>query len=151
MSVYTYHLIEALQGANNRPGETTVKLSDLMNYLGKAVPESARKLCTAEQVRTSITMRRTDFPIALVRGGKGLPAGGWSAVKRRPILRLAGSSRPSVTGPSPSAVTSPGRVIITGDQNRSLVRDVSGAVEFAAGGRRPQERRSGIVERTWRR
>jgi uncharacterized caspase-like protein len=49
MSVYTYHLVEALHGANNQPGDTTVKLSDLMNHLARSVPKSARALCNAEQ------------------------------------------------------------------------------------------------------
>lgn len=44
LSLYTYHLLEALRGAGNRPGDTVVRVSDLMNYLGKAVPESARAL-----------------------------------------------------------------------------------------------------------
>src|SRR5262249_33730419 len=79
MSLYTYHLIEALQGANNRPGETTVKLSDLMNHLGRAVPESARAL-HGEQVPFFDTAAE-DFAVALLRGGKGLPAGGWPAVE----------------------------------------------------------------------
>ena len=49
MSIYTYHLLEALQGAGNRPGDTVVRVSNLMNHLGKTVPESARRLCQAEQ------------------------------------------------------------------------------------------------------
>ena len=43
-SIYTYHFLEALQGAGNQPGDTEVRLSNLMNHLTKAVPESARKL-----------------------------------------------------------------------------------------------------------
>ncbi len=43
-SIYTYHFLEALQGAGNMPGDTEVRVSNLMNYLGKAVPEAARKL-----------------------------------------------------------------------------------------------------------
>jgi uncharacterized caspase-like protein len=45
MSIYTYHLIEALKGANNIPGDTMVRISNLMNHLSKTVPESVRKLC----------------------------------------------------------------------------------------------------------
>ncbi len=80
MSVYTYHLIEALQGASNRPGESAVKLSNLMNHLGRAVPDSARTLCHAEQVPFFDTAAE-DFPVALLRGGKGLPGAGWPAVQ----------------------------------------------------------------------
>ena len=35
MSLFTYHLIEALQGAANLPGDTTVKISNLMNHLSQ--------------------------------------------------------------------------------------------------------------------
>jgi hypothetical protein len=80
MSIYTYHLVEALQGAGNRPGDTVVRVSNLMNHLGKAVPESARGLCQAEQTPFFDTATE-DFPVAVLRGGKGLPAGGWDAVR----------------------------------------------------------------------
>jgi len=42
MSIYTYHLIEALQGKGNQAGDTAVRISDLMDYLSKTVPESVR-------------------------------------------------------------------------------------------------------------
>ena len=87
MSVYTYHLIEALQGAGNRPGEKAVKLSNLMNYLGKSVPESARDLCSAEQVPFFDTAAE-DFAVALLRGGKGLPSGGWPAVEEKAHITI---------------------------------------------------------------
>ena len=79
-SVYTYHFLEALQGAANRPGDTEVKVSNLMNHLSKAVPESARKLHGAEQT-PHFDMDAGDFIIAKLRGGKGLPDKGWEEVK----------------------------------------------------------------------
>jgi uncharacterized caspase-like protein len=42
MSIYTYHLIEALYGAGNHPQDTQVCLSNLMGHLGKSVPQSAK-------------------------------------------------------------------------------------------------------------
>jgi uncharacterized caspase-like protein len=118
MGVYTYHLIEALQGANNRPGETTVKLSNLMNHLGRAVPESARTLCHAEQTPVFDFLAAEDFPVALLLGGSGLPAGGWPAVEaesRAAIGRIvqAIGERSIAIGGNVS-----GSVIITGDRNR---------------------------------
>jgi uncharacterized caspase-like protein len=71
MSIYTYHFIEALQGANNQPGDTTVRVSNLMNHLGKSVPESARTMHKVEQTPYFDTATE-DFPIALLLGGKGL-------------------------------------------------------------------------------
>ncbi|MEH2046555.1 caspase family protein [Nostoc sp.] len=72
MSLYTYHLIEALQGAANQPGDSKVMLLNLINHLGKTVPESARTLCKKEQTPFFDTAME-DFPIAMLRGGKGLP------------------------------------------------------------------------------
>jgi Caspase domain len=113
MSVYTYHLIEALQGANNRSGETAVKLSNLMNHLGRSVPEFARILCNAEQVPFFDTASE-DFAVALLRGGKGLPGAGWTAVEE--------DSRAAI-----------GRIVqAIGERSIAVGGDVSGSV-FVAG------------------
>jgi uncharacterized caspase-like protein len=107
MSIYTYHLIEALQGAGNRSGDTLVRVSNLMNHLGKAVPESAHKLCRAEQTPFFDTATE-DFPVALLRGGKGLPVGGWEAVQSE-------------------AATTIGRVVQTiGERSVTMGGDMSG-------------------------
>jgi hypothetical protein len=138
MSVYTYHLIEALQGAGNQPGETTVKLSNLMNYLGKAVPESARDLCNAEQVPFFDTAAE-DCAVALLRGGKGLPAGGWPAVEEKAhitigrIVQAIGERSVAIGGDVS------GGVIIAGDQNRITHERDSGPMESAADGCRPEK------------
>jgi uncharacterized caspase-like protein len=117
LGVYTYHLIEALQGANNRPGETTVKLSNLMNHLGRAVPESARALCHAEQTPFFDTAAE-DFAVAMLRGGRGLPVGGWPAVEAE--------SRAAI-----------GRIVqATGDRSIAIGGNVSGSVVIAGDGNR---------------
>ncbi len=51
-----------------------------MNYLARAVPESVRQLAQADQVPFFDTTTE-DFPVAMLRGGRGLPAAGWEAVK----------------------------------------------------------------------
>lgn len=71
LSLYTYHLIEALKGAANLPGDRQVTLSNIMTHLGKTVPESARAIET-EQTPFFDTATE-DFPVALLCGGKGLP------------------------------------------------------------------------------
>jgi hypothetical protein len=73
LSVYTYHLIEALKGMANQPGDRLVKISNVMTHLGKTVPESARNLCHAEQI-PFFDAATEDFPVAMLRGGKGLPS-----------------------------------------------------------------------------
>ncbi|MCT7979678.1 caspase family protein [Laspinema olomoucense] len=82
MSIYTYHLIQALQGAGNSPDDTVVRLSNLMNYLAKTVPDSAASEFGITQT-PNFDISNEDFAvaIALLRGGKGLPPGGWDAVK----------------------------------------------------------------------
>lgn len=84
MSVYTYHFLEALQGAANKPGDKledkVVMVSNLMNHLGKTVPETVRKLYSQEQ-NPNFDMNAEDFALAKLRGGKGLPEKGWDAVK----------------------------------------------------------------------
>jgi Caspase domain len=82
MSIYTYHFIEALQGAGNLPDDTVVRLSHLMNYLGKTVPQTASS--QFREIQTpNFDISNQDFAvsIALLRGGKGLPPEGWNAVK----------------------------------------------------------------------
>jgi hypothetical protein len=79
-SIYTYHFLEALQGAGNQPGDTDVRVSNIMNHLGKAVSETARQLCNVEQ-NPQFDMTGGDFIIAKLRGGKGLPSKGWDEVK----------------------------------------------------------------------
>jgi hypothetical protein len=80
MSIYTFHFLEALQGAANKPGERVVTVSNLMNHLGKTVPETARNLYSAEQT-PHFDFDTVDFAIAKLRGGKGLPDRGWDDVK----------------------------------------------------------------------
>jgi len=89
LSLYTYHLIEALHGAGSRPGETVVRLSDLMYYLGKTVPESAQAM--GKKQTPSADLAAEDFPVAMLRGGKGLPGDPLAEVKKeteQTLIRL---------------------------------------------------------------
>lgn len=113
LSLYTYHLIEALRGAGNRPGDTTVRVSNLMSHLSKAVPESARTLCQAEQT-PFFDIATEDFPVALLQGGKGLSGAGFvpaqGAATSQPATR-ASSDR------SVAAGTISDSTVVTGDHN----------------------------------
>ncbi|MBR8828904.1 MAG: caspase family protein [Gomphosphaeria aponina SAG 52.96 = DSM 107014] len=80
LSIYTYHFLEALQGAGNQVGDTVVKVSNLMNYLGKTVPETVQSLYNVKQT-PHFDLDGNDFAIAKLRGGKGLPDKGWDEVK----------------------------------------------------------------------
>ncbi|NJN09003.1 MAG: caspase family protein [Richelia sp. RM1_1_1] len=85
-SIYTYHFLEALQGAGNKPGDTEVRISNIMNHLGKAVPESAKKI-NQEQIPQNDTSGE-DFVIAKLRGGKGFSDKGWDEVKSEAIQKI---------------------------------------------------------------
>jgi esterase/lipase superfamily enzyme len=80
LSIYTFHFLEALQGAGNQAGDRVVRVSNLMNYLGKSVPETTRKLYDRDQT-PHFDFDTGDFAIALLRGGKGLSEKGWDEVR----------------------------------------------------------------------
>ena len=63
--------MEALQGAGNQAGDRVVRVSNLMNYLGKSVPETTRQDYNRNQT-PHFDFDTGDFAIALLRGGKGL-------------------------------------------------------------------------------
>lgn len=111
MSVYTFHLVEALQGAGNRPGDDLVRVSNLIDYLGRTVPTSARQLCQAEQTPFFDTATE-DFPVALLRGGKGLPAEGWTAAQEEAAETMRHVA--TITGTGVIA-QGPGAVAVAGD------------------------------------
>jgi Caspase domain len=120
LSVFTHHLLEALLGAGSKAGEAEVRLSNLMGYLGRAVPASVRRMYSADQVPFFDTATE-DFPVALLRGGKGLPARGWNAAEleverdNRPVISaVASGERAVAVGGSLSGAT-----IITGDGHKS--------------------------------
>ncbi|NER22634.1 MAG: caspase family protein [Symploca sp. SIO1C2] len=97
MSIYTFHFLEALQGAGNQPGDQVVTVSHLMNYVGKTVPASAKELCQAEQT-PFFDFATEDFPVALLHGGKGMPQQGWDEVKAEAQERISQISNVSVEG-----------------------------------------------------
>ncbi len=78
-----------------------------------------------------------DFPVALLRGGKGLPAGGWPAVEKKAhatierIVQAIGDRAVAIGGDVSRGV------IITGDRNQITRERDFGPLEFAAGGRSP--------------
>ena len=80
LSIYTYHFLEALQGAGNRVGDTEVKLSDLMGHISDTVSKTALKEWNAQQT-PYFDLGGNNFAIAKLRGGKGLPDNGWDDVK----------------------------------------------------------------------
>jgi hypothetical protein len=70
MSVFTYHLIEALTGHIGRPDEPEVLVTEVMDYVARKVPATALSEWKAAQ-EPAFQMSGTAFPLALVLGGKG--------------------------------------------------------------------------------
>jgi len=74
MSIFTYHLIEALTGhAEPEEGAKEVLVSDIMGHVHRHVPQSANDDWGVEQ--TPDYQVSGNFPIALLLGGKGLSKG----------------------------------------------------------------------------
>lgn len=73
LSIFTYHLLEALRGEANKPGDTSVTVSSLIGHLGKTVPASAeREWGASQEPWTEFTGE--DFPVALIGRGHKAPA-----------------------------------------------------------------------------
>jgi tetratricopeptide (TPR) repeat protein len=71
MSIFTYHLIEALTGhAQPKEGSKEVLITDIMSHVTRRVPESAWNDWGQEQ-DPSHHMMSINFPIALLLGGEG--------------------------------------------------------------------------------
>ena len=75
ISIYIYHLLEALQGAESHPDDKEISVSSLSRYLDKKVIKS-----THHQQKPNSKIYG-DFNIGLLRGGEGLPVGGWNSIK----------------------------------------------------------------------
>jgi hypothetical protein len=74
MSIFTYHLVEALSGAAQpQGGATEVLISDILSYVYRHVPQSAQAAYGVEQ--TPDGQLTGVFPLALLSGGKGLQNG----------------------------------------------------------------------------
>ncbi|MBN1890635.1 MAG: caspase family protein [Thermoflexales bacterium] len=96
MSIFTYHLIEALTGhAQPQEGAKEVLVSDVMSHVYRRVPDSAKKECDADQVPDF--QISGNFPVALLLGGKGLSKG---QPAPDPLAPIAAGSVTSVGGDS---------------------------------------------------
>jgi hypothetical protein len=84
MSLFTYHLIEALTGhAQPQGGAAQVLVSDLISHVYRWVPESAQAQHGARQ--TPDYQLAGNFPVALLLGGDGLGKGQAAPDPLRPL------------------------------------------------------------------
>ncbi len=74
MSIFTYHLIEALTGhAQPASGASEVLVSDVMSYVWRTVPQSAQ--ADWGEPQEPDYQVSGNFPVALLLGGQGLAKG----------------------------------------------------------------------------
>ena len=131
LSIYTYHLLEALSGAGNRPGDTEVHVSHLMTHLANAVPISALREHSAAQT-PFFDLATEDFAVALLMGGRGLPDDGWQSTE----VTINSTGQPvNLTG-SELTVQGQGNLVVNAG-GVNVVGDVQGSVNagmFIPGG-----------------
>lgn len=112
MSLFTYHLIEALTGhANHRPGDTEVYILDVMNYLTQQVPESAREI--GKEQHPNFHFEGESFPISKLLGGKGIPRGKKPPTVEETITLPVESNSPIVET-NTSSINGDGNIVIQG-------------------------------------
>lgn len=91
MSIFTYHLVEALTGYAQPNGAKEILVSDVMSYVSRRVPESAR-----DEYRVSQTpvyeISGENFPVALLLGGQGIGKGQQLPHPLGPLPATAGST-----------------------------------------------------------
>ncbi len=131
MSIFTYHLIEALTGhAQPAAGATEVLVSDVMSHVWRRVPQSAQTDWGADQQPDYQVSG--NFPVALLLGGKGLGRGMTAPDPlAAPVAPAPGGDQIIATGPvatrgsavstgSGAAVAGDGNIVITGKVGRNV-------------------------------
>lgn len=122
LSIYTHHLLEALDGAGSQSADKVVRVSHVMKHLAETVPATTAKEWNQAQT-PFFDMAAEDFPMALLRGGKGLPTGGWQVGEAVQQLQR-GTYQATLQGDG---------VIVQGDHNR-LASGGSAIIEGSVSG-----------------
>jgi uncharacterized caspase-like protein len=122
MSIFTYHVIEALLGHSQPPnGATDVLVSDVMSHVSRQVPRSAAADWKA--VQQPDYQVSGNFPIALLLGGKGLAIGANPPVPDLAPPAADGAGSVTVSSPGERSVAigggTTGTTIITGNNSRA--------------------------------
>lgn len=118
MSLFTYHLVEALTGhAQPAGGADEVLVSDLLSHVYRQVPASVRPLGHEQTPTFELS---GNFPVALVLGGKGVTNEQPPPDPLAPLRELPTHSRSVTAGVRGVAVAGDlsGSIIVTGDHSR---------------------------------
>jgi hypothetical protein len=131
MSIFTYHLIEALTGhARPAAGATEVLVSDIMGHVSRRVPQSARADCGEDQHPDY--QISGNFPVALLLGGGGL-----GKDERVPdVLAPLPAGTPEAARSNAGGVTARRDVIVHGDMvggDKITIGNIIGSTGVAVG------------------
>lgn len=125
LSLFTYHLIEALTGhAAQDTGDTAVGVFELMEYLSTKVPETAQAVHQVSQ-KPQFTYHGSDnFPVALLMGGKGLEG------NQSPDVETVIPSLPEPSGGNSATITGDENILLQEvyDSNITITNNSPGAV-----------------------
>ena len=133
MSVFTYHLIEALTGhAQPQEGATEVLVSDVMGHVYRRVPQTVAEMGGGMQQPDYLVTG--NFPIALLLGGQGL-AKGQPAPDPLPVTTNRGGDTITIGDVSNStfAVGEQAKVVVYQGQERASSADPLARVERVVG------------------
>lgn len=131
MSIFTYHLIAALTGhAQPQDGATEVLVSDLLGYLYRTVPKSARTEQGKEQTPSSSAT--DNFPIALLLGGKGLDKGGDAPDPLAPLPQTTPTQQATNSGSG--AIAQGSGAVAAGEQGIAVGGNVTGSTFITGDG-----------------
>ena len=137
MSIFTYHLIEALTGhAQPAEGASDVRVFNLGDYVDRHVPESVQADWGAQQ--TPDFQISGNFPVALLLGGKGLSKG---VVAPDPLAPLAAAASSTVFDQSGQTVHGP-QTSIAGAVHGPVLSGQFGGPVVVGGGEAPDFRGS---------
>lgn len=89
MSVFTYHLVEALTGRAGRSDAPSVLVTEVMDYIARQVPKTVRSERDESQVPV-FEFSGESFPIALVLGGQGAAKGAKLPDPAQPLPDIVG-------------------------------------------------------------
>ena len=140
MSIFTYHLIEALTGhAQPQGGATEVLVSDVLGYVYRQVPAAAREQWSQEQQPDG---RMTgNFAVSLLLGGKGLAKGDVAPdpladLEAAPQARTGGGTYIHVSG---SGAAATGGGVAAGKGGVAVKGNVSGGIRLGGHSRDDDE------------
>lgn len=143
MSIFTYHLIEALTGhAQPQSGADEVLVSDILSYLHRTVAASAQaQYHLPQQPDYRLT---GNFPVALLLGGKGLDGGQAAPDPLAPLPATPATYQATNSG---SGAIAQGGAVAAGERGVAIGGDARGNQIITGDGNRVDQQRTTFDQR----